>query len=166
MDEATAKATEPKSNDNLIERLIIALGERQAEGNKLLKKQNEILQAIGLTFERIAVHLQQMAVASQPAPNYQRDISEYPNFNWDEIGAVVTNSDDYGVSSVEWNGFTFTRRAPQNKFGEAVWFSRCAGKDSDGNNKYVRLISFKRASEAEPIAPKTLKMVNSGREGA
>jgi hypothetical protein len=165
MDEATAKAPEPK-NDDRIERLIIALGERQAEGNKLLKKQNEILQAIGLTFEKIAAHLQQMAVASQPAPNFQRDISEYPRFDWSEIGAIETNADEVGATQVEWNGFTFTRRAPQNKFGEAVWFSRCVGKDADGNNKYVRLITFKRASEAEPIAPKTLKMVNSGKEGA
>lgn len=160
MEEATATALEPKPAEDRIERLIIALGERQAEGNKLLRKQNEILQSIGLTFERIAHHLQQMAVASQPAPNYQRDISEYPAFDWSEIGATVTASDADGVSSVEWNGFTFTRRAPQNKFGEAVWFSRCVGKDADGNNKYVRLISFKQASEAEPIAPKTKKMVS------
>jgi len=78
-----------------------------------------------------------------------------------EVGATVLNRDDDGATVVEWNGQVFTRRSPNNKFDAAVWFSRCVGKDADGNNRYARLISFKGVSEAEPIAAKTKKAIRA-----
>jgi hypothetical protein len=85
----------------------------------------------------------------------------YDGFDWSSIGAGVLKEDEDGVSSVEWNGQVFTRRSPNNRFDAAIWFSRCVGKDSDGNNRYVRLISFKVASDAEPIAAKAKKAARS-----
>jgi hypothetical protein len=44
-----------------------------------------------------------------------------------------------------------------------IWFSSCIGKDADdGNNRYARLITFKAASEAEPIAAKAKKSHRRG----
>ncbi|MCI0661469.1 MAG: single-stranded DNA-binding protein, partial [Acidobacteria bacterium] len=106
-------------------------------------------------------HLRQIAISSNPAPNYQRPLSEYAGFDWASIGATILNRDDDGVTAVEWNGQVFTRRSPNNKFAEAVWFSRCVGKDAEGNNKYARLISFKAVSEAEPIAAKAKKAIRA-----
>ena len=135
-----------------IEKLVIALGQRTAA-------QNEMLQTIAECLIGIDASLRQMALASNPAPNYQRQLNEYQGFDWGSIGAAILKEDDDGVSVVEWNGQVFTRRSPNNKFDAAVWFSRCAGKDADGNNRYVRLISFKAASDAEPIAAKARKAI-------
>src|SRR5215510_7305016 len=115
------------------EKLIVKLGQR-------INEQSEILRMIAASLEGVELHLRQIAVSSNPAPNYQRPLSEYPTFDWPSIGATVLNRDDDGVTAVEWNGQVFTRRSPNNKFDAAVWFSRCVGKDADGNNKYVRLI--------------------------
>ena len=66
-----------------------------------------------------------------------------------------------GVTAVEWNGQVFTRRSPNNKFAEAVWFSRHLGQDADGNKRYARLISFRALSDAEPIAAKAKKAIRA-----
>jgi hypothetical protein len=138
----------------LDDKLIMKLGQRISE-------QNEILRMIATSLQGVESHLRQMAVSSNLVPNYQRALSEYPTFDWSSIGASVLNRDDDGVTAVEWNGQVFTRRSPNNKFDAAVWFSRCVGKDADGNNRYVRLISFKAVSEAEPIAAKAKKAIRS-----
>lgn len=105
---------------------------------------------------RIAGALETMAIANLPKePSYRKDIGEYARFDWDSIGAVVLGQDDYGVTLVEWGGYQWTRRAPQNKFGEAIWFSRPAGKDAEGKAKYLTLIKFAKAVDAEPVAPRT-----------
>ena len=49
--------------------------------------------------------------------------------------------DQFGAAIVSWNGKQFIRRSPSNKFGVALWFSKCIGKDEDGSNKYVRGVS-------------------------
>lgn len=85
-------------------------------------------------------------------PNLQRPIEAYLNFDWPSIEATVVKSDEFGPAIVEWGGRLWTRRAPENKFGEAIWFSRSAGRDETGANHYLRLISFKRVSDAEPIS--------------
>ena len=43
-------------------------------------------------------------IDSQPvkAPNYQKPLSEYQNFDWGSIGAKVIARDTDGVSEVEW----------------------------------------------------------------
>jgi hypothetical protein len=142
------------SNLDHAEKLIVALGQRISE-------QNEMLRMIAASLQGIESHLRQIAVSSNPAPNYQRPLTEYADFDWPSIGATVLNRDDDGATVVEWNGQVFTRRSPNNKFDAAVWFSRCVGKDADGNNRYARLISFKAASEAEPIAAKAKKAIRS-----
>jgi hypothetical protein len=136
------------------EKLIVKLGQR-------LSEQNEILKVIAASLQGVESHLRQMAVSSNPAPNYQRPLSEYPTFDWSSIGAIVLNRDDDGVTAVEWNGQVFTRRSPSNKFADAVWFSRHLGQDSDSNKRYARLISFKALSDAEPIAAKAKKAIRA-----
>jgi DdrB-like protein len=107
------------------EKLIVALGHRVSE-------QNEILQMIAASLQGVECHLRQIAISSNPAPNYQRPLSDYPGFNWPSIGATVLKEDHDGATAVEWNGQVFTRRSPNNKFDAAIWFSRCTGKDADG----------------------------------
>jgi hypothetical protein len=143
-----------ESGDGFIEKLITALGQR-------LKLLIDIMQAMAVSLQTIESHLRQIAVSSNTVPNYQRLLSEYPHFDWGSIGATVLKTDVDGATSVEWNGQVFTRRSPSNKFDAAVWFSRCIGKDADGNNRYARLITFKAASEAEPIAAKARKAIGS-----
>ncbi len=135
------------------DKLIVALGQR-------LNAQNEILHLIAERLQSIDVSLRQIALASNPAPNFQRPLSEFPNFDWSAIGATILKDDADGVSAVEFNGQTFVRRSPSNKFDVAIWFSRCVGKDQDGQNKYARLITFKDAGDSEPIAPKAKKAIN------
>jgi hypothetical protein len=136
------------------EKLIITLGQR-------VNEQNEILRMIAASLQGVESHLRQMAVSSNPAPNYQRSLSEYPIFDWPSIGATVLNRDQDGVTAVEWNGQVFTRRSPNNKFDAAVWFSRHLGQDADGNKRYARLIVFRALSDAEPIAAKAKKAIRA-----
>ena len=136
------------------EKLIVKLGQRISE-------QNGILRTIAASLQGVESHLRQIAVSSNPAPNYQRPLSEYPTFDWALIGANILNRDGDGVTAVEWNGQIFTRRSPSNKFAEAVWFSRHLGQDSDGNKRYVRLISFIALNDAEPIAAKAKKAIRA-----
>jgi len=135
------------------EKLIVKLGQR-------INEQNEILRMIAASLEGVESHLRQIAVSSNPAPNYQRPLSDYRDFDWASIGAIVLKEDGDGATEVEWNGQVFTRRSPENRFDAAIWFSRCVGKDADGNNKYVRLISFKPQFESGPIAAKAKKAIN------
>ena len=150
-----AAQNEPQPGDDRIEKLVIVLGRRITEQNKILHLIVESLQAIETS-------LHDIAVASNPAPNYRRSLSEYSTFDWASIGATVFKEDSDGVAAVEWRGQQFIRRSDdKEKYGYAVWFSRCVGKDADNNNKYVRLITFKDASEPEPVASKTKKAIGS-----
>jgi hypothetical protein len=136
------------------EKLIVKLGQRMSE-------QNEILRMIAASLRSIESHLRQMAVSSNPAPNYQRTLTEYPTFDWPSIGATVLNRDGDGATSVEWSGQVFTRRSPSNKFQCAIWFSRHLGQDADGNKRYARLITFRDLNDAEPIAAKAKKAIRT-----
>ncbi|HEX5080663.1 MAG TPA: single-stranded DNA-binding protein, partial [Blastocatellia bacterium] len=107
------------------EKLIVKLGQRISE-------QNEILRMIAESLQGVEAHLRQMAISSNPAPNYRRPLSEYQDFDWGTIGAIVLKEDNDGATEVEWNCQVFTRRSPENHFDSAVWYSRCVGKDSDG----------------------------------
>jgi DdrB-like protein len=97
--------------------------------------------------EQIAAALDRLA--PNTAPNYQRPLEEFKSFNWESINVSIERSDQYGAAIVNWRGYQFVRRSPSNKFGEAIWFSRCVGKDDSGENKYERLITFKPASKKE-----------------
>jgi hypothetical protein len=139
---------------DLDEKLIIKLGQRITE-------QTAIFRMIAASLQGIEANLRQMAISSNTTPNYQRLLSEYPSFDWPSIGATVLNRDGDGVTAVEWNGQIFTRRSPDNSFASAIWFSRSAGKDSEGKNKYVRLITFKPHSESGPIGAKAKRAIGS-----
>jgi len=116
---------------------------------------------------RVADTLEIVARNTAPeAPNYQRPIGEYASFDWYSIGAEVIGSDDDGPTVVSLGDFTWQRRAPQNKFGEAIWFSRPIGKNTDGQVRYARLITFKTTGEAEPIPAKVAKAVEAGADKA
>jgi len=121
-----------------------------------------LLGVIAGTNDRIAAQLERCAGALEAlvryqapkAPNYRRPLTEWAGFDWESIGAEVVTRDRDGVAVVKWGDFTWTRRAPDNKFGEAVWYSRPDGRDADGNMHYVRLITFVAATEAEPVGRK------------
>jgi|SRR5262249_38890005 len=142
------------SDKDHAEKIIVTLGLRIGE-------QNGILRTIAASLQGLESHLRQIALSSNPAPNYQRPLNEYPTFDWPSIGATVLNRDGDGATAVEWNGQVFTRRSPSNKFDAAVWFSRHLGQDSDGNKRYARLITFRALSDAEPIASKAKKAIRT-----
>ena len=90
------------------------------------------------------------------APNYQFPLESFKTFDWSIIDAEVVKFDQYSAAIVRWNGKEFLRRSPSNKYGAAVWFSRCTGKNDDGSNQYEKLITFKPTSDrnVEPISEK------------
>lgn len=134
--------------------LIILLGQRIAE-------QNKILQELAAAVMEIAGCVKQFVMANNPGPNYRKSLKEFAHFDWSEIGATVVKRDSAGPASVEWNGKVFTRRSPNNKFDVAIWFSRCIGKDDAGNNRYEKLITFKDTADAEDISPKAQRIIES-----
>lgn len=122
------------------------------------KRMEELLR----TLAAIARSLAAIERALRPeAPNYKRDIKDFPNFNWENIGARVLKRDAYGVAQVEYSDQVYTRRSPDNKFDEAIWFSRPEGKDADGNVRYVRLITFRKFDDAEPIGRKVEAVIRA-----
>lgn len=113
-----------------------------------------VLTQLTINTDRIANALERMAPQTTAAPNYQRPLEEFPNFDWESIGAEVVKSDRYGAGVVIWQGKQFVRRSPENEFGASVWFARCMGKDESGRNKYERLITF------SPIQERKVKPVS------
>lgn len=115
----------------------------------------------------VVAQLAQIAHNTTPeapeAPDMQRPLELFNGFDWASIDATVVRADEFGANLVEWNGRLWTRRAPENKFGAAIWYSRANGKDADGNNKYLRLITFKHVSEAEPISRTAEKALSGAR---
>jgi len=90
-----------------------------------------------------------------PAPNLRRLLTDYQNFDWAAIGAVVKQRDDDGPALVEWRGNLYTRRT-NPKFGAEIWFSRATGRDEDGEVSYERLITFAEPPAVEPL-PKRVR---------
>lgn len=119
----------------------------------------EILNLQRVALERIADALERLAPATNAAPNYQFPLETFGQFDWSKINATVVQFDQYGAAVVSWQGQQFIRRSPNNKFGQIIFFSRCVGKDENGENKYVRLISFKPVSEAEPLPDKVIRHI-------
>lgn len=109
----------------------------------------EAVLLIGRSLDRLAVAVEGLAPQAG-APDIIADLAEYKNYDWDQIGAEVKASDKFGPTRVSYRGKVYTRRAPVNKFGPALWFSRCSGKNGDGENKYERLIMFKDLDEIDP----------------
>lgn len=112
-------------------------------------------QSVEFILERIAIALEAMASNGKPAsPNYTRPIEQFHSFDWESVHASVIRADNDGPTHVEWGGETWTRRSPSNKFGAAIWYSRANGKDEEGNVLYLRLITFKEMSDADPLPNK------------
>lgn len=99
---------------------------------------------------RIAIALELM-IPQGAAPNYQFALDKFATFDWASIGAVVADRDIDGASAIFWRNNIYVRRSPSNKFGAAIWFSKCVGRDEKGANIYERLITFKAMSDAEPL---------------
>ncbi len=123
------------------------------------KRLISILESIDQHLSRLTEALEAIAWANSPKePNFIHPITDYQVFAWDSIGAEVIKKDETGVTQVKWGGYIWTRRSPQNKFGEAIWFSRPAGKNSEGQTHYARLITFRKLSEVEPVPAKVLHL--------
>src|SRR5262245_20801206 len=147
-------AQDATQSDDRIEKLITVLGQRM---NALTRT----LQMIAESLQDVELHLRDISISSNPAPNYRRPLSDYQDFDWASIGAIVLKEDIDGATEVEWNGQVFPRRSPQNSYDAGIWYSRSVGKDSDGKNKYLRLITFKPPSESGPIGAKAKKAICS-----
>lgn len=103
-----------------------------------------------------------IAGALAKAPNIQQPLQDYPDFDWKSIGARVLRTDADGASVVEHNGRIYKRRSPDNKYEACIWFSRCTGKDENGNNHYETLISFETIKDdVEPLGQKAQKALRS-----
>lgn len=122
---------------------------------KLLQENNRLL-------ERVAQSLEEES-ARKEAPNYQLHLEEFATFDFSSIGATIERCDGQGVAIVNWKGKQFIRRSPVNKYDPVVFFSRCIGKDEQGENKYERLCTFKSLGkvEVEPIADKATKLIRT-----
>ncbi len=117
--------------------------------------------------ERIALALETLARAGAPAePNYIKPLGDYREFDWESIGASVVQADADGPTHLEWGGALWTRRSPSNKFSPAIWYSRASGKDEEGNNKYLRLITFRPVGDAEPVPDKVAAAAKDSRPAA
>ena len=99
--------------------------------------------------ERIADAVRFLSPAS--APNYQYPLEKFIGFDWDSISAVVEVVDQFGPSIVSWANSQFLRRSPANQLLNAIWFSRCTGRDELGGNKYDRLITFRPGPTIEVL---------------
>jgi hypothetical protein len=116
------------------------------------------LTSLAPLLERIAVALERLANDGKPvAPNLTKSMESFWGFDWASIGAEIIREDHDGPTHVQHNGLLYTRRSPTNKYGSAIWYSAPAGKDADGNVEYVRLITFKDFSDADPLPRKLEK---------
>jgi hypothetical protein len=115
--------------------------------------ETELLKRIAFALERIAYALEQSQDDGKGA-NYFVPIKEFKTFDWSKIGAVVLKSDQYGVAVVSVGDREYIRRSPENNFAIAIFFSRYLGTDDNGKKQYERLITFKQASEVNPVSRK------------
>jgi hypothetical protein len=115
---------------------------------------------IGL-LKRMVESLEILARGNQPEePNLIKPIEAFTSFDWPSIGATVVREDGSGPTHLEYGGYLWTRRSPANKFSPAIWFSRSAGRDEEGNTQYLRLITFREISEAEPLPARVGKTLD------
>ena len=119
------------------------------------REQYKLFKQILIAQTEIAAKLEILTSNQQiKDPDYQKPLAEYRDFDWGSIGAKAISHDSNGVSAVEWRGRIYKRRAPENKFAPAIWFSRKEGTD------YHKLITFKTIEPAEPISRKVLAQIS------
>lgn len=119
------------------------------------EKEQKLFAAILGQLIRISDALEAIARAGEPAePNLVKPLDEFSSFDWSSIGASAVHQDQDGPTHLEWGGYVWTRRSPSNKYDPAIWYSRAAGRDAEGNVRYLRLITFRKVGEAEPVPEK------------
>jgi hypothetical protein len=122
---------------------------------------NSEFSALMGALNRIAGALESLARGSEPeALNLVKPIGDFTGFDWSSIGASVVQKDSDGPTHLEHGGYIWTRRSPKNKFQLAIWFSRGAGKDPEGNVNYLRLITFRTIGEADPLPEKAVELLD------
>jgi hypothetical protein len=92
----------------------------------------------------IAKSLALLASSVKP-PNYRRKLADLMDFPWNTIAARIVGKNGAFVTEVEWNNHRFVARksTPNDKKGEAVWYSRKVG------DSWERLITFKDYENGE-----------------
>lgn len=130
------------------------MSDYQSEVLKQMTSQTELLGMILQRLERLEW------LVAPAGPNYVQPLAAYASFDWASIGAEVTGQDRQGVSRVDWFGRTFTRRAGDGKFGQAIWFSRYTGETESGQKTYARLVTFKDYGEAEAMPKQVASSAN------
>jgi hypothetical protein len=112
----------------------------------------------------MASDLGRIAASLQPAaPNFTHPLAAYRDFDWEAMGAVVQEKDQYGAAIIHWNGHTWKRRNGDSNFGKAIWFSRPDRKTAEGKINYIRLITFK---DSEPVKALTFDKLAGHDNGA
>jgi hypothetical protein len=107
--------------------------------------------------------LLQSSIPTNESPNFTADLHAFPDFDWSSIDATVEDSDEFGPRSVRYSGKSYFRRSPENKYAEAIWYSRSTGvKDEDGKTVFARLITFKKPVDVGPISRGAEKAISSG----
>lgn len=125
-----------------------------------LGRLNSTLQVMAEATVQVERNLGRLASAGgNSSPNFFKNLSAFPTFDWSTINAKVVESDRDGVSVVEWEGRMFTRRKGNADYDPALYFSVCTGKDDAGKNKYDRLITFKQPSKAKRVPEETKELV-------
>lgn len=108
---------------------------------------------------RLAIALESIAQATAAtSPNYRYPFEQYPNFDWSLINARPLEQDQYGVTVVNWNGYTWKRRSWPTKYGLVIGFSRADGMGEDGVN-WLTLITFKKMTHVEPLPEKVQQAI-------
>jgi hypothetical protein len=130
-----------------------------------LRLANEQYAEIIAALDRLTNTVAVLAAGDQDpdeAPDIQMPIERFHSFDWAQIGAQVLQEDEFGTAIVSYRGKAYKRRSPDNSYNPAIWFSRAIGKDDEGRNRYVRLITFKPMSDdVQPMGRKTERALAS-----
>lgn len=114
----------------------------------------KLLDSIATSVERLADSNDKLAAAIEKIANYQAmqpreiqtmyfSLGEYPQFDWEgRVGAKVIARDKDGAIAIEFEGKTYTRRCPMNKYEDVIVYSRASGKEGE-KLIYEWLVCFK-----------------------
>lgn len=91
-------------------------------------------------------------------PHYEKSLAEYPNFDWSSIEAKIIDRDEIGVSKVEYKNSIYRRTLPENKFVEAIIFSRYEAGEPQ------KLITFRTFESAQPVSRKVVRLLSIERQ--
>lgn len=137
---------------------FLELMERQTAAIEVIAKstrhQYKITERAAIATEKIATVLANYLKVNM-TPEYEYDMVDYLNFDWNSIGAKVIHNDSKNQATVvQWGGYTYKRRSPNNQYGASIFFSRNLGEDDSGKRHYEMFIAFRPAEklQVEPIS--------------